>query len=110
MSLATFTAAYIDCALWSSTAYGAPEEQEAGDQWDTSFERYGCSKDDLAPETLAGIEADCADFYNANHEQWEDDELAGHDFWLTRNGHGAGFWDGDYPDDVGDALTKASKP
>jgi hypothetical protein len=29
----------------------------------------------------------------------------GHDFWLTRNGHGAGFWDrgiGDY----GDALTE----
>lgn len=21
----------------------------------------------------------------------------GHDFWLNRNGHGAGFWDGDYP-------------
>ena len=27
-----------------------------------------------------------------------DDELAraGTDFWLTRNGHGAGFWDGDW--------------
>lgn len=21
------------------------------------------------------------------------DEMIGHDFWLTRNGHGAGFWD-----------------
>ncbi len=26
-----------------------------------------------------------------------------HDFWLTRNGHGAGFWDGDYLE--GDKLT-----
>lgn len=27
------------------------------------------------------------------------------DFYLTRNGHGAGFWDGDYPDEVGRKLT-----
>jgi|TARA_R110000744_G_scaffold366338_1_gene475354 hypothetical protein len=25
-------------------------------------------------------------------------ERIGHDFWLTRNGHGAGFWDGDWND------------
>jgi hypothetical protein len=31
----------------------------------------------------------------------------GHDFWLTRNGHGAGFWDGDWPKEAGDRLTKA---
>ncbi len=33
---------------------------------------------------------------------------AGHDFWLTRNGHGAGFWDGDWPEACSDMLTKAS--
>lgn len=33
---------------------------------------------------------------------------AGHDFALTRNGHGAGFWDGDWPV-YGDLLTKASE-
>ena len=38
-----------------------------------------------------------------------DAENAGHDFWLTRNGHGAGFWDRDLPKDVGDALTRASE-
>lgn len=27
---------------------------------------------------------------------WSDDERAGHDFWLTRAGHGAGFWDRRY--------------
>lgn len=30
---------------------------------------------------------------------------AGHDFWLTRNGHGSGFWDGDWPVN-GDILTR----
>jgi hypothetical protein len=34
---------------------------------------------------------------------------AGHDFWLTRNGHGAGFWDGEWYKEVGERLTKASK-
>ena len=34
-----------------------------------------------------------------------DEEQIGHDLWLTRNGHGAGFWDGDYPE-AGDELTK----
>ena len=34
---------------------------------------------------------------------------AGHDFWLTRNGHGAGFWDGDYPEPIGEKLTEISK-
>jgi hypothetical protein len=28
---------------------------------------------------------------------------------LTRNGHGAGFWDGDWPQTVGQRLTKAAK-
>lgn len=32
-----------------------------------------------------------------------------HDFWLTRNGHGSGFWDGDYEKNIGESLTKISK-
>lgn len=29
----------------------------------------------------------------------------GHDLWLTRNNHGAGFWDGDWADTISGALT-----
>lgn len=38
------------------------------------------------------------------------DELLGHDFSLTRNGHGAGFWDR-FPEtpEPGDALTELCK-
>lgn len=36
-------------------------------------------------------------------------DSVGHDFWLTRNGHGAGFWDGDYEESIGQALTKISE-
>ena len=31
---------------------------------------------------------------------------AGHDFWLTRNGHGCGYWDGDWPKGIGVGLDK----
>ena len=34
-------------------------------------------------------------------------EEAGHDFWLTRNRHGSGFWDEDIGD-VGRQLTEAA--
>ena len=36
-------------------------------------------------------------------------EQLAHDFILTRNGHGAGFWDGDYPEPAGSALTKLAE-
>jgi hypothetical protein len=38
----------------------------------------------------------------------EDYGRAGSDFWLTRNGHGAGFWDGDWPG-RGDDLTEIAE-
>jgi hypothetical protein len=34
---------------------------------------------------------------------------AGHDFWLTRNGHGAGFWDGDWPEAYEKMFTKGAE-
>jgi len=39
-------------------------------------------------------------------------EQAGHDFWLSRNGHGTGFWDRDssyYSDHVRDWLQRKSE-
>jgi hypothetical protein len=35
--------------------------------------------------------------------------MAGHDFWLTRCGHGAGFWDGDWPEPQATILDEAAK-
>lgn len=108
MSLETFTNSYIETAFWAETANGVPEDDESGN-WDVSLRDYGFTSDDLAPSALETIKADCADFYNANQHLFDDDEQAGHDFYLTRNGHGAGFWDGDYPEPNGTELTKASK-
>ena len=98
-----FTQGYIDAALWSST-------DDDGEPLD---EDYGI--EDISPDTLRDMEADCADFQESNEELLseaydlgEDDARAGHDFWLTRNGHGAGFWDRGLGK-VGDELTDAAK-
>lgn len=94
----TFTRSYIECALWSST-------DDNDSPLDSRF-----TWADLSNETLAGMVADCAKFQadNAADLQGESISHAGHDFWLTRNGHGAGFWDGDYDDEKGKRLTDAS--
>jgi hypothetical protein len=90
-----FTWTYIDCALWSSLDDGVP--------LDTNYDAT-----DLAPETLEKMKADCASF---QEQHWESIcrnlSRAGHDFWLMRNHHGAGFWDSDWPEEVGDELTAA---
>jgi len=39
-------------------------------------------------------------------EEWTDEQI-GHDLWLTRGGHGAGFWDRGLPN--GDKLTEICK-
>lgn len=53
----------------------------------------------------------CDEFEAANAELLEQagsDEQNGHDLWLTRNGHGAGFWDRGYLPEIGKALTDAA--
>lgn len=93
-----FLAGYISRALWSST-------DGDGHNLDDSY-----SISDFAPETLRQVEEDCARFQAENAPmlaQCGDAEQNGHDFWLTRNGHGAGFWDRGYCGNVGDAITKA---
>src|ERR1019366_7233454 len=97
----TFLEAYITAALWSTTDESTPE---GGEYLDLN---YGF--DDLAPETLQRMKADCHTFQAENAQDIEgQEEQAGHDFLLTRNHHGCGFWDGDWPE-AGDRLTEACK-
>jgi len=99
-----FTRGYIACALWA----------ESADYTDRSFAALGYDESDLHPEALRRITEDCADFQEANavdlnlYEAARPLDYAGHDFWLTRNGHGAGFWDRGLGE-LGDRLTAASK-
>lgn len=95
--LDAFTRQYIATALWASM-------DSHGEPLDGVY-----TIDDFAPETVAEIADDCRDFQEANAADiGSSAEQAGHDFWLTRCRHGAGFWDGDWPHDVGRRLTAAS--
>ena len=96
-----FTRAYIECALWSSND---ETDERGGEPLDKNY-----TANDLAPETLAQMVEDCRQF-QADHvaDITVNLERAGHDFWLTRNNHGAGFWDGDWPEEAGERLTAAS--
>lgn len=103
-----FTAAYVETALWTSA-------DVVEGIYDTT------SIDDFAPETIDKIISDCKRFQADNADDLDDDNClsygpdfgpagrAGHDFWLTRNGHGAGFWDGDWKEPAASRLTEASK-
>jgi hypothetical protein len=100
-----FTRQYIETALWSST----DNSDDSGDQ--PLDANYGIG--DIDPKTLERMIEDCADFQKDFGELIDegggDYGQAGHDFWLTRNGHGAGFWDGDWPEPQAEQLTEASK-
>lgn len=94
-----FWDAYLDCALWASVG-------DDGEPLDSGNGRPTLWGDGV----LLDLRFQARLFWDANvGDVWSEPERAGHDFWLTRNGHGAGFWDGDWPDAVGDRLTKASE-
>ena len=96
-----FTLAYVEALFWTLT-----------DDDGRSLDYLGLH--DLSAAGLEKCKADCADFQTANAGLLEgsDPSQAGHDFWLTRNRHGAGYWDRDracYPADPdGKQLTAAS--
>jgi len=97
VSFDKFFAGYVDAALWSSF----------DDQGNPLDENFG--QRDISSETLRKMGEDVWKFWIDNDELISSDpEQAGQDFWLTRNGHGAGFWDGGWPGDVGKRLTDAA--
>lgn len=80
----TFLDAYVTAALWSSN----DENDEPIDS------NYG--REDLHPDTLAQMEKECNEFLSKADLTDYPENMAGHDFWLTRNRHGVGFWEVDY--------------
>lgn len=88
---------------------------------DTDDDEQPPSDAELDDETRLNLEADCRSFwrrfgcyvnvaeYNQGQELHSKASQAGHDFWLTRNGHGAGFWDGDWNEPYADMLDKGAK-
>jgi hypothetical protein len=103
-----FTRAYIECALWSSS-------DDNDEPMDANY-----TVEDIDEQTMRSMVHDCAQFQAENGSVIDAAEVlrvsvysnrgaAGHDFWLTRCGHGAGFWDGDWAEPAATILDGACK-
>ena len=91
-----FVAGYLAAALFASQPL-----REEDDSDDRTFEGLGYTVDDLCATSRADARRWCADFIDANAialirvtegGRFKFSSL-GHDFFLSRNGHGAGFFD-----------------
>lgn len=92
--LDTFFDAYVECAVWC----GISNEE--------GTEELDLSSAEVADDAKASMRASCERFIAEAGDLLDgiEDSQAGHDFWLTRNHHGAGFWDRGYGE-IGDKLT-----
>ncbi len=131
--LEAFTKGYIECALWcgvmtyrhndncpchEASDNGDPYDSDdcTCDEPDLTSDGDGYDESQLTDDTRKQLESDAADFYASNGADLLASTLdmrrCGHDFWLTRNRHGAGFWGeksrGATADAALDRLTEAS--
>jgi hypothetical protein len=98
MRKSDFLTAYVEALFFTEVTPDSDESMQDKDVDDVSFA--------LARQLIH----DCAVFEAAHDREIDSDyKSAGHDFWLTRNGHGAGFWDGDWPEEEGERMTATSK-
>ncbi len=105
LDLDDFTRGYLDAALWTEDHNPGP-----GDS-DRLHERRSL----LSPEAIDKALSDCKAFIETQHHALHELSDAGvefhtlgHDLWLTRNGHGTGYWDRDYGE-AGEDLSDASR-
>lgn len=117
MELDDFTRHYLVAALWASTTSSA----DMPEPLDAYF-----TIDDIGPNFLNKAIEDCRDFQRQQHhllarayafyiengnaahpDAGSPEACAGHDFWLTRGRHGAGFWDRGMGE-LGQLLTDAA--
>jgi hypothetical protein len=116
-ALEAFTLGYAYATLWANT-HDDHDGDVCPEAWQTPA--AGWELEAFTPDARARIEQDCADFFAGNlrdlwayvREQGPVSDRhafrsAGHDFALTRNRHGAGFWDRGLGD-LGARLTDAA--
>ena len=108
-----FVRGYANCALFT----GTDESDESGGE--PLDKNYGMN--DFTKETFERFIKDCDSFREKAGDDLKVvigtrvnsilylDEWAGHDFWLTRNGHGAGFWDRNFDEALGDRLSEIAR-
>ncbi|NCQ51636.1 hypothetical protein GW796_07025 [archaeon] len=99
-----FTKAYIVAAIWTSE----PEDVDDNNTFDVIK---------IPQDILDLVSLECKTFQENNeklldaaYSSGKDYEAsrAGHDLWLTRNGHGVGYWDRDLGE-IGEKLSDKAR-
>jgi len=90
-----FFNAYIEAMIWTLPEHDEGENIGPGD--------YFVNEDDLDGEGMKKLQSIARRFWRENKDAiargnigangWSIYAQAGHDLWLTQNGHGTGFWD-----------------
>jgi hypothetical protein len=92
---------YVECALWTADCNGQADHDDcSGEDCGESLRDIGyANAGNFHPDSLAEMRAQVRDFVTGAEDgrpdvfAGMDPEQIGHDFSLTRNRHGAGFWD-----------------
>ncbi len=121
--------AYLVAALWTEeekmkedndeelqSMYGETEEDDEEDKNNhirNLIPEIDFSINNIADNSKIKAYNDIKNFINivgidTIHDNEIDEEMLGHDIWLTRNRHGAGFFDRNYDAEVEEKLMKAA--
>lgn len=115
-----FYAGYVRSALWSTVDDSHPDYDPVTGCGPTLAERFTAADLDPEPGALlreqvltwadehAALLADYVAQVGGDCDGLSASECAGHDLWLTSNGHGTGFWDRGLGE-LGDALADAAR-
>lgn len=115
MSIDKIVDAYLEAGLWSTSICGGENDMQVMDEF---YDLDDCANREEVEREIADFIISCfSDIawlirYDAERKFALDYTLAqiGHDFLLTRDRHGAGFWDRGYPEPLGRNLTEAAHP
>ena len=117
---------YIDAALWTEEErlkdeMGYDDEDDDDEEMseiDMIIKSYNkkdfsdFQKEDIDVDSLLDTYSEIKEFTNLLSDSTLDEVKPfdlGMDFWLTRNHHGSGFWDGDYSEEAEEDLMSAVK-
>jgi hypothetical protein len=101
-NLDDFTTNYLIAAMWSTND---DSDETGGEPIDRNYDLC-----DFSEDAIKSAQTDCDAFRKQAGELLNhlSDEQAGMDFWLTRERHGAGFWDRGHGQ-IGDELTNIAQ-
>lgn len=100
-----FLRGYLEAAFWTNDNDAPSGEYTETDRPDTMMEKLSSEALELAKKSCAKFTVIAAHYLCDAGSPSQN----GHDFWLTRNHHGAGFWDRGYRDATAEFLTKESE-